>query len=225
MRLIPLSLPGHPWAGPGPRVGEGLAPLSPTRLEDPAIHSGAITCLARGCPDRDHGCPVNLSFTIGLYGVPARWSMRSWESVRRGAKRRQGLPRSHGPSEGRVERKRVNRRLASRRAGFLPAVAAALAFGRIRAMRDRTAVDRVRARQITVRSVCVFLLCRRMQVWRLSRPEFARQLGWRRQSRDRRPLEQPRRRRGVHEQVVRAVRPRDDRPPSVARLFGGSPMT
>jgi hypothetical protein len=97
------------------------------------------------CPGLTHGCPVNLSFTMGLYGVPARWSMRSWESLRLFANRRQGLPRSHGPADGRVDRQRVNLRLTSRRAGFLPGVATALAFGRIRAMLDRTAVGLTRA--------------------------------------------------------------------------------
>jgi hypothetical protein len=36
------------------------------------------------------------------------WSMRSWESVRPCRTRRHGLPRSHGPSEERVARSRVN---------------------------------------------------------------------------------------------------------------------
>jgi hypothetical protein len=55
-------------------------------------------------------CPVNLSFTSGCYG-PARRSMRSWESLRRGANWRREFPRSHGPNEGRVDGKRVNLRL------------------------------------------------------------------------------------------------------------------
>jgi hypothetical protein len=49
-------------------------------------------------PGLTHGCPVNFWFTIGSQGVAVRWSMRSWESVRRGADRRQGFPGSHGPS-------------------------------------------------------------------------------------------------------------------------------
>src|SRR5690606_11055122 len=63
------------------------------------------------------GDPVNLAFTIERYAVPIRWSMRSWESVPFGAKRRRGLPRSHGPSGRRAERKKVDQKLTSRSAG------------------------------------------------------------------------------------------------------------
>jgi len=44
-------------------------------------------------------CSVNLPFTIGLHGAPARWSMRSWESVCLCADPAAGSPRSGGPSE------------------------------------------------------------------------------------------------------------------------------
>ena len=60
-----------------------------------AWNSRVITAATRkagagssGLPGQAHGCPVNLSFTIGLYRVPARWSMRPWESVHRCANRR-----------------------------------------------------------------------------------------------------------------------------------------
>jgi hypothetical protein len=102
------------------------------------------------CPGLTQGCPINLSCTIGLYGAPTRWSMRSWESVRPCGNRRRGFPRSHGPSEAGVDRDTVNLRLKSRCAGFLPDVGVALAFGPLRAKPKRTAVGLTR--QSTARS-------------------------------------------------------------------------
>ena len=119
----------------------------PTMASRPCslLSPAGLTRGSIGCSGQAQCRPVNLSFTIGLYGVPARWSMRSWEPGRPGANRRQGFPRSHGPSEGRVDGKRVNLRLMSRCAGFLPDVAAALASGAITATPDRTAVGQARA--------------------------------------------------------------------------------
>jgi hypothetical protein len=86
---------------------------------------------------------VRLTFRspLGATVFLARWSMRSWESVRLCAKRRQRLPRSHGPSEGRVDCKRVNLRLMSRCAGFRPATSV---FGPLTGTLNRTALRQAR---------------------------------------------------------------------------------
>lgn len=117
------------------------------------VYRSRLTCLdpaARGRdpwvsadflspPGSTQCCPVNLSFIIGLYGVPAPWSMRSWEFVRRSAKRRHGLSRSHGPAEGGVDRREGQPSVTVSmpdRSG----VAAALAFGAITTTLDPTAL-------------------------------------------------------------------------------------
>jgi hypothetical protein len=111
-----------------------MPPHSPLSPRSPSAMPDLIRC-----------CPVNLSFTISRHRVPPRWSMRSWESVRRCAsRRREELPRSDGPSERKVVRIRANLRLRSRDAGFLPDLAAALAVGPGTATLDRTAVDLIR---------------------------------------------------------------------------------
>jgi hypothetical protein len=110
-----------------------MPPHSPISPRSPSAMPDLIRC-----------CPVNLSVTISRHRVPPRWSMRPWESVRCCASRRRGLPRSHEPSERRVVRIRANLRLRSRRAGFLPDLAAALAVGPGTATLDRTAVDLIR---------------------------------------------------------------------------------
>ena len=97
------------------------------------------------CPGLTHGCPVNVSLTVGLHGAPVRWSMRSWESVRRRADRRDGFPRSHGPPSRGTDRNKVKRQLMSRCAGSLPEVAGAPAFGPITTTLNRTALDLTRA--------------------------------------------------------------------------------
>ena len=48
------------------------------------------------------------------------WSMRSWESVRHRKGRRRAVPRSHEPSEERVDERKVDFRLMSRSPACLP---------------------------------------------------------------------------------------------------------
>jgi hypothetical protein len=89
--------------------------------------------LPSGSPGQVQRPAVNLSFTIGRYRVSARWSMRPWEYAPPSGAVAHGLPGSHGPSGAGVERRRLNPRLTSRRAGVPSGVAAALAFGPIAA--------------------------------------------------------------------------------------------
>ena len=91
-------------------------------------------------PGRAKRGPVNLSLTIGRYGVPARRSMRSWESVRLRAEQRQGFLRSHGPAKGGVDRTRVKLRLMPRSPGRPPDSAIGLASFRFMAKISRAAL-------------------------------------------------------------------------------------
>jgi hypothetical protein len=65
------------------------------------------------CSSPSQGRPVELSFTIEGYRVPARWSMRSWASVRCRPNRRRGFPRSHGSSGRTANDPMANVRLTS----------------------------------------------------------------------------------------------------------------
>jgi hypothetical protein len=97
------------------------------------------------CHARPRSNAVRLTFRSPMgVTVPARWSMRPWESPPIGAAA-QGLPGSHGPSKEELTAKRVNLRSRSRCAGFLPEVAAALAFGPLTAALKRTALALIRA--------------------------------------------------------------------------------
>ncbi len=72
--------------------------------------AGAITTGGIGCH------PVNLSSTIGRYAVPVCWSMRSWDCSRPRKIAGARFPRSHGPSEARVDHAKVNLWLTQARA-------------------------------------------------------------------------------------------------------------
>ena len=64
-----------------------------------------------------------------------RWSMRSWESVRRSPARRQGFPRSHGPIRKGTEHGTVKIRLTARCGPFLPGIGAGRALRRAKRFR------------------------------------------------------------------------------------------
>ena len=57
---------------------------------------------------------VNHPSTLESHRAGHRWSMRSWDSVRPGFRRRRGVPRSHGPSGMRFAALKVNNWLTPR---------------------------------------------------------------------------------------------------------------
>jgi hypothetical protein len=82
---------------PGPRVIVRSTLAWNSRVITAATRKAGAS--SSGLPGQAHGCPVNFSFTIGLYRVPARWSMRPWESVHRCANRRRD---AHGRMDHRM---------------------------------------------------------------------------------------------------------------------------